>query len=480
MELMPSQKLAGTRIDALTRHERPIRHELDVLNRAFAPRQHPLPAPLVSIQAEPTVCLTVNVQWASHILGVLETLNQVDAWLGDDDEKYRATQEIEHLLELFMLGGGCLIDPCCPDTNTALKTINYFMYQQIINNATNTLNYYDLLDDGESAQSFAPGISENFNGDDEDDPSTRAAGDAALCESVREYVEGVCRASLTALEIAEYLATGTAILGGIIAATGIGAVLGAVIAGVGILTRAGLSVLAQAFQDADAKEKVICCMYSGLRGQQISKTSFSNSVADCGFGTGNLEAQLAYYVNDVNHHSGSYHAFTVSLKDRRVTGSTASDGSGCSCTCEGAYVAPYTGELGRQYPTSTVEFMGEVDRGGVLGIQKLWRVRPAGVPVDSVDKNNHWGIRFQIVGQTGDCVFEAHNHADLWRKDTGFIRRTDGTVVEFIGAMAGLLTGCNAIYWQSYYDSYNAQPTPGYDYYVDVYQRLDIVDCPEE
>ena len=139
----------GERIDALTRHDRPIRFEGDILARAFAPRQNALPAPPVTISDAPYVCLIVNVQWVSHVLGVLETLNQPDAWTGDETERDRAQNEIRHLMEQLMIGDACMVDPCCPETNEILTEIKV-LNQTIVNNMVTIINQNTTIIDNDT------------------------------------------------------------------------------------------------------------------------------------------------------------------------------------------------------------------------------------------------------------------------------------------------------------------------------------------
>lgn len=82
----------------------PIRWPADLLRRIFAPRQEPRVAPGVGMFDAPVTCVRINAQWASHILGALEVLNQDDAWQGDAAEVFRARQEIERLMAAIVEG----------------------------------------------------------------------------------------------------------------------------------------------------------------------------------------------------------------------------------------------------------------------------------------------------------------------------------------------------------------------------------------
>lgn len=75
----------------------PPRWPLDSLQRAFDPRKTALPAPLVAVDAAPLTCVRINRAWCGHLLGVLERLNQDDAWLGSDADIDAARQQMEQL-----------------------------------------------------------------------------------------------------------------------------------------------------------------------------------------------------------------------------------------------------------------------------------------------------------------------------------------------------------------------------------------------
>jgi len=80
----------------------------------YAPRLEALPVPEPLWNAAPLLCLQVNDEWVSHILGVLIALDQPDAWIGNEDEIYAARQQVNEIMLAFMevcddMSG------CCPD-----------------------------------------------------------------------------------------------------------------------------------------------------------------------------------------------------------------------------------------------------------------------------------------------------------------------------------------------------------------------------
>lgn len=60
----------------------------------YAPRPKPTPIPSALWNAKPTYCLTVNDEWVSHILGALEVLDQDDTWIGTEDERTAAREQV--------------------------------------------------------------------------------------------------------------------------------------------------------------------------------------------------------------------------------------------------------------------------------------------------------------------------------------------------------------------------------------------------
>lgn len=62
------------------------------------PRKFPLPVPLSGVFDAPYRLILCNVEWWSHVSGMIDVLSALDAWVGDDDEKTRGIREIASLL----------------------------------------------------------------------------------------------------------------------------------------------------------------------------------------------------------------------------------------------------------------------------------------------------------------------------------------------------------------------------------------------
>lgn len=64
----------------------------------LAPRQTPRVPPTSGIFDSPTRCIAINVEWWSHVSGVIDLLSDPDAWTGTDEEKALAEYQINRLL----------------------------------------------------------------------------------------------------------------------------------------------------------------------------------------------------------------------------------------------------------------------------------------------------------------------------------------------------------------------------------------------
>jgi len=105
--------------------------QLDIIQKLsvprYAPRLEPLPIPAPRWNDEPLLCLQVNDEWVSHILGVLTALDQSDTWLGTDDEIFDARQQVNEIMLAFM--EECM--DCCGPDEIPLSRINEDgVYQQ--------------------------------------------------------------------------------------------------------------------------------------------------------------------------------------------------------------------------------------------------------------------------------------------------------------------------------------------------------------
>lgn len=78
----------------------------------YAPRERKHAAPSVGIFDAPYSCVRINMEWASHLIGVLGILLEADSWLGNPTEIFRIQQEIYRLFRALKDDGEC---PDCTD-----------------------------------------------------------------------------------------------------------------------------------------------------------------------------------------------------------------------------------------------------------------------------------------------------------------------------------------------------------------------------
>lgn len=76
----------------------------------YNPRKYPLVIPAARWDDGPCWCLYVNDEWASHVLGILDLLDQPDTWQGDEAEIFAARRQVNEMITCFMessMGCGC-------------------------------------------------------------------------------------------------------------------------------------------------------------------------------------------------------------------------------------------------------------------------------------------------------------------------------------------------------------------------------------
>jgi len=258
-----------------------------------------LPAPSAGILDYPRRCIPINVDWIAHIAGIISRLSWEDAWVGDDSEKFRATQEIGKLFYYF-LKGQCAemmrqkpTQPCiwqasydggetwadifdmslCLSGKSSRTPLEYIALVNELNVEINNTNDTYLGD--------VTNVTNNWVYGDEDD----ANRDAALCYAIEEFIDFVCETMLkligdgnvefkdgadffAAIEIAlAGIATGLFSLGIATSWTGIGAIALAASAAITLVIGYTKSSDAPIFQDDAAKETLRCQMYLAMAGQ---------------------------------------------------------------------------------------------------------------------------------------------------------------------------------------------------------------------
>lgn len=74
----------------------------EVAKPRYVPRPEASAIPTAAWNDAPLYCLKVNDQWVSHILGVLEALDQSDTWIGSDEEINDARQNVAQIMAALM------------------------------------------------------------------------------------------------------------------------------------------------------------------------------------------------------------------------------------------------------------------------------------------------------------------------------------------------------------------------------------------
>lgn len=77
----------------------------------YSTRPKPTPPPEPRWDDCPVVCLEINTKWASHLIGLLEALDQPDAWQGDEETVDGIREQVRQLSVALM---GDNMSCCCP------------------------------------------------------------------------------------------------------------------------------------------------------------------------------------------------------------------------------------------------------------------------------------------------------------------------------------------------------------------------------
>lgn len=96
----------------------------------YAPRPKPTPIPEASAFDLPRKCISVNELWVSHILGVMEALDQFDTWIGTPEEVQAARDEVNEIMASW--SDDC--DPCVTPTGDPPFRNNGFGFTEQLDN----------------------------------------------------------------------------------------------------------------------------------------------------------------------------------------------------------------------------------------------------------------------------------------------------------------------------------------------------------
>lgn len=281
-----------------------------------------LQPPATGIFDEPTRCYKINLEWASHIEGAIEVLADWTAWLGEDDERNIAVQQIRELLK----GSSCV------DCNQVLECLNqnpdWISLQSITveHMAETTEEFFAELEtqyDG-NPDSINPAIPVN-------EPAL-AREENALCYAIGAWVRLYCENKKVAIRQSSFLSQAwNALQNAIEYAYG------------AISNVTGFNVLDDLFacfvdndtalaalDDESAKSDVICCLYGELKDIALVENSLEGAINAClGSLVGTAHDLLCLMSNDLNlqHVLNFFFIYGRSL-DRQQSGEVL------ECECE--------------------------------------------------------------------------------------------------------------------------------------------------
>lgn len=405
--------------------------------------------PSVGIFDNPTRCFVVNVEWWSHIAGMVHLLADVVSWKDATDESYFAIQEILR----FMQGMECMDfalrqkpdDSCIMqqtldggDTWTDVfdfsqcVTIQDKSYQiSIQNQVTNvqetfidtynnyTANYAGLPSD------VYPALAEP-TGDD-------SALKAALCNAIWELIRTACNAAVSyytesinqsqseanfLLAVAAFALTAVALAAAIPSAgtslVALGAAAPLIAAGIGL--GAGLANYLvdfwqqhtiDQFQDTEAMEEVACYLVDELESTDKSLADFQAALASHSL-TGNA-AVIADSLSIMLQNDGIYAAFLEKWNNNKQYADVGID-LHCPCATEyRVWVWDFANGLGDFTLINGVLAGGRVTATDTtvtndillsMPFNPAWRVRGAKIYHERIDgvahgSQDHAGIRWR-------------------------------------------------------------------------------------
>jgi hypothetical protein len=325
-------------------------------------RTQRLQPPAIGIFDEPTRCYKINLEWASHIEGAIEILADWTAWLGEDDERNIAVQQIRELLK----------GTVCVDCNDVLNCLNqnpdWIALQSITieNMSETTAEFFAELEtqyDG-NPNSINPAI-----------PVTEpdlAKEENALCFAIGAWVRLYCENKKVAIRQSSFLSQAW------------NALQNAIEGAYGVISNVtGFNLLDDLFScfvdnasaltaldDESAKTDIICCLYGELKDIALLENSLEGAINAClGSLVGTAHDLLCLISNDLNlqHVLNFFYIYGRAL-DRQQSGEILE----CECeswdysyieydfsisdwgfTVEGGTHVPGTGFVGTTYLTGS-------------------------------------------------------------------------------------------------------------------------------
>ncbi len=291
----------------MTRGDKPLptEHTRELYTPLYATRGKPQTPPTVPAFAAPLQGCCINVEWMSHILGTMASLEWSDAWEGTPEEKQFALDQIIRIQDAM----AC---PCgAGDRVTQITVTENYRLQLALEFNLNGL-------DG-----VAPDRPDTFFDEDTSDVGDDIIKrENALCMACIDYVhtlldEGVSTAQNAGIGIG---------LEGIPIAFALGPIAGlAWVSGVIAITGTIVTV----FQDPQTRLDIACCMLDGLKEKAITEVNFEASLSDCGFTVPSVKDTVREFIEESLNDQGNFISFV------RILGAyfSAADLVPLSCPC---------------------------------------------------------------------------------------------------------------------------------------------------
>lgn len=320
---MPA-KIGASGANKMTFWEVPITDDQDAEQHPYyVPRPEPLPIPEAGVFDAPYMCLRINSSWASHLLGVLEVLDQPDAWIGTDEEIEAARNQVRELIA--KLGEVCMDDPCCPEGLELAEQANITALQDLYNeyqnqNAQQAMRNQGLYDGTNESLYYNAGA--NFDSN----------GDGILCSAVDNFLSQIIAfvAARTALAAALIGVGASAAIAALVA---MGVFTGGASIVAGVVLGASLAVamadVEEAWNNTTAQKKVKCCMFEALTGQALTPENFATSLDSCDFDEGSPEERIRSGIAPMLAELANYEAFLTCLNMAQNGGT-----ENCDCECD--------------------------------------------------------------------------------------------------------------------------------------------------
>lgn len=279
--------------------------------------------PSVGIFDSPTRCFVVNVDWWSHIAGMVHLLADVVSWKDADDESYFAITEILKFMQGmecmdFSLRQSpdnfCILEQTTDGGTTWTEVFNFALCQAVTEGSSNVINQNTINNYNNALTQFQNttynNYVENYVDSITDIHPELGYGDAddhfrddALCYALGKFIDSVCDSALEVLaesdNVANDLKSSLALVGAvlgilILAGTGIGLPAATIMAaslsaaGIGITAGAAAAIYDKMSEmsesiltDDAAKEELRCCLFGEMADSNADFADLEAALAAC-------------------------------------------------------------------------------------------------------------------------------------------------------------------------------------------------------